>query len=416
MTRLPADEGQLRSMLAQGLLDEGHTLELKRELPLGTAANKELAKDLGQFTIDSGVLIIGIDEGDETTPPSLTPVDLAGLPERIELVAANRVDPPLHVRIQTIPAAGQPGKGYLLVIVPPTPSKIHMVDGRYWARGEKTRHALSDPEVQRYHQLALQGQRDATDLLDAEVRRDPAAAARLTAHAHLFVIAQPVGARTDLLERIIGEAGPKGWHDFLHGQVRSGSAGRPLNPVWSPDLPGLSDVSRRADGWALSSSSIRPGRTVEAPGRDPLLHKADVEKDVLDLEVNEDGGLRLFCGGASDTLRDEDDDDDDMECVIEGLVIGLTKRLVLVAEIIANTTSWLGSWDFGIAVTGLRGRVSLRLVQQGQEYQAAPYSKEEYRETVRATYERVVKDPDSIVADLTGRLNRALGGAAPIPQ
>jgi hypothetical protein len=45
MVRLPADEGQPRSMVAQGLLDEGHSLELKRELPPGKAANMELAKD-----------------------------------------------------------------------------------------------------------------------------------------------------------------------------------------------------------------------------------------------------------------------------------------------------------------------------------------------------------------------------------
>jgi hypothetical protein len=32
------------------------------------------------------------------------------------------------------------------------------------------------------------------------------------------------------------------------------------------------------------------------------------------------------------------------------------------------------------------------------------------------TNERLVKEPDSIVIDLTGRLNRALGGSAPIPQ
>ena len=96
---------------------------------------------------------------------------------------------------------------------------------------------LPDAEVQRYHQLALQGQRDAADLLDAEIRRDPAAAAGLTAHAHLFVIAQPVGARTDLLERVIGGAGAKGWHDFLHGQVRSGSAGRPLSDPGGRTLP-----------------------------------------------------------------------------------------------------------------------------------------------------------------------------------
>jgi hypothetical protein len=40
---------------------------------------------------------------------------------------------------------------------------------------------------------------------------------------------------------------------------------------------------------------------------------------------------------------------------------------------------------------------------------AAPFSENEYRETVRATY-------DGIVADLTGRLNRGLGGSAPVPQ
>jgi hypothetical protein len=409
MVRLPADEGELRSMVAHGLLDEGHSVELKRQLPPGKAANVELAKDLCQFTIDGGVLIIGVDEGDGKTPPSLTPVDLAGLPERIEQVAATRIDEPLRVRIRTIRTAGQPDKGYVLVIVSPTQSKIHKVDGRYWARGERTRYVLSDAEVRRYHQLVSQGQRDAASLLDVEVRRDPAAAVGLQAHAHLFAIAQPVGADPDLLDRVVGGAGPRGWRQFLYGEVLDGAAARPLTNPWSPDLPEIGDPSRRARGWALRSSRMGPGRTVEVP--DPLLHNnVNVEKRLLDLEVNEDGGLRLFCGRASDTLRD------DVECVIEGLVIGLTKRLVLVAGTIAATTDWLGSWDFGIAVTGLRGLVSLRLVQHGQDWLAAPFSEEEYRETVRATYERVVKDPDGIVTDLTGRLNRALGGSAPIPQ
>ena len=321
MVRLPANEDELRSMLGQGLLDEGHTLELKRELAPGTAANKELARDLAQFTADGGTLVIGVDEGDATTPPSLTPVDLAGLPERIELVAANRVDPPLHVRVQTIPSAGQPGKGYLFVTVPPTPARVHMVDGRYWTRGEKTRHPLSDPEVQRYHLLALQGQRDAADLLDVEVRRDPAAEAELTAHAHLFGIAQPVGARRDLLERVLGGAGPKGWRDFLHGQVRSGSVGRPLSDSWWPDVAAIGDPARRADGWSLRSEGMTAGRRVQvSSGISTLVDKPDVEKNLLDLEVNEDGGLRLFCGRASNTLRG-------VEYVIDGLVIGLTKRL-----------------------------------------------------------------------------------------
>ena len=125
---LPDTEDRLRHLLDQGLLAERHTLDVKRELPPGRAANKDLAKDLAQFVPDGGVLVCGIDEGDATTPPRLAPVKLAGLRERIDQVAATLIEGPLHVRIQEIPTANDPSRGYLLVVVPPSPSKIHMVD------------------------------------------------------------------------------------------------------------------------------------------------------------------------------------------------------------------------------------------------------------------------------------------------
>jgi hypothetical protein len=347
---LPDTEHGLRDLLSQGLLVERHTLDVKRALPPGRPANKELAKDLAQFAPDGGVLVYGLDEGDATTPPRLTPVELAGLRERIDQVAATLIEEPLHVRIQEIPTANNSTKGYLLVVVPPSPSKIHMVDGRYWGRGDTTRHQLSDAEVQRYHQLALRAQRDAAELLDAEVARDPVPAEQRT-HAHLTGIAQPVAGRPDLLERVLGTS-EDGWSRFFHGQVRGGPAGRPLGndwspDGWSPDLPQLSNISRRAAGWALSSPGIEPGREVV------LTPPTRTEGRLLDLEVNEDGSLHLFCGRASDRLRAWRDEE--VECVFETVIIGLTKRLVLVAQVVADTTGYLGSWDVGIAVTGLRG-------------------------------------------------------------
>jgi hypothetical protein len=117
-----------------------------------------------------------------------------------------------------------------------------MVDGRYWGRGEKTRHALSDAEVQRYHQLALQGQRDAADLLDVEVRRDPAAEAGLTAHAHLFVIAQPVSSRG--LE-------PPGGHRPLG--VKADSASTALLGVKQRPWPAKRYAAGKAPGVATRS-------------------------------------------------------------------------------------------------------------------------------------------------------------------
>jgi hypothetical protein len=88
----------------------------------------------------------------------------------------------------------------------------------------------------------------------------------------------------------------------------------------------------------------------------------------------------------------------------------------MIAATVAETADYLGAWDFGIAVTNLPGRRSWRMVQGGDLYEATPFSEGDYRQTVRATYERLVKEPDSVVEALTGRLNRALGGLAPIPH
>jgi hypothetical protein len=96
------------------------------------------------------------------------------------------------------------------------------------------------------------------------------------------------------------------------------------------------------------------------------------------------------------------------------LILGLTKRLVLTAATVAEATVYFGQWDFGVAVTGLRDLVSWLLIQH-IGWERTPFSDEDYRETARVTYERLVKDPDSIVEELTGPLNRALGGSAPIP-
>lgn len=73
MIWLPNDETQLLDTLDQEVVKEWHTLDFKGALPPGTGANKGLAKDLAQFAIDGGVLVIGVDDNDKTIPPKLTP-------------------------------------------------------------------------------------------------------------------------------------------------------------------------------------------------------------------------------------------------------------------------------------------------------------------------------------------------------
>jgi hypothetical protein len=396
MVWLPDDETHLLDALSQGLFKERHTLDFKGALPPGKGTNKELAKDLAQFAIDGGVLVIGVDDNDKTIPPKLTPVDLNGLKERVDQVARSIPDPPMHVRTDAISASGDRAKGYLLVTVPPTPYEPRQVDGIYYGRGDTTRYRLSAAEVERSYQLGLRIQRDINVLLEEAVQNDPWPARR---HAHLFGVAQPVSPRSALLLRALG-AEPKAWHDFLHGRIRASSSS-----FWSPDLPGASDVSRRAWGWALSS--------VEMPGR--VINTSDERREtsVLDLEVREDGGLRLFCGGASTTHPRYATEP--LEIAMETVILGLTKRLILAAATVAETADFLGSWDLGIAVIGLGGLWSSRIVASGRTWEAAPYSGSEYRQATRATGEELTQQPDAVVEELTGRLNRGLGGAGQIP-
>jgi hypothetical protein len=145
---LPTNETQLRDALDQGIRTEQHSLDFRRELPSGKGENKELVRDLAQFAVDGGVLIIGIDDNAQ-----LTPVDLHGLRERIDQVARD------------------------------------LVDGRYYGRSDTTKHVLPDAEVQRLHQLGLRRQRDADELLDVEVARDPTSPEDWRQHAYLFLVA-----------------------------------------------------------------------------------------------------------------------------------------------------------------------------------------------------------------------------------
>ncbi|MGO4613342.1 helix-turn-helix domain-containing protein [Nocardia sp. 2YAB30] len=134
----PRTEDELRTALADNLLVEVHYRDLKRTVDPGRSANKKIACDIAAFALDGGTVIIGVAEGDiaTSTPPSLSPVELKGLPERIESIAVTAVHEPVRITTTVIAADGQPGRGYLLVHVPQSPRAPHMVDGRYYGRGK----------------------------------------------------------------------------------------------------------------------------------------------------------------------------------------------------------------------------------------------------------------------------------------
>ena len=104
----PKDWSAVVEAAAGGLLDESHRLELKRELPSANrASNTELAKDLASLAVDGGLLVIGIEDRDSRAG-NVCGVLLAGLADRVDQVARDKVRPSLVVRSHPIADPDRP--------------------------------------------------------------------------------------------------------------------------------------------------------------------------------------------------------------------------------------------------------------------------------------------------------------------
>jgi len=388
------DEPEIAQALAEGLLAEGHFLDVKREVAQGRAANHETARDLASFSIDGGEYIIGVDEKAQ----QLHAVSLAGLAERIEQVCLSIVDPPLILRSQTIPAAGRPGMGYLVVTVPPSPQAPHMVDHVYWARGDKTKFRLSDAEVLRLHERRRGWERKAVETLGALIAADPVPEKdrRL---AHLFLTALPVPGKAGMVLDLIGETD---WQrrlvDLVHVRGAAASGFNPEGPGgFAPHLGQPQGLERRAAGWAVTTPGFGPGRR--------LIPDAD-EGHLLELEVDEDGALRLFCGRASYLSQR----DSGTPLAFEALIVGISRQLLGLATAISESAGYRGSWDLAVAVEGLRGCISAELAQDVMS-SCPVYDANDYREGTRASIEELTQRPGGVAKRLLGRLVRSLGSS-----
>lgn len=395
----------MQSALDNGLLDESHTLDIKKGPPgPGVGGARDIAVDLASFAVDGGYLVYGVDEDEHGRARALTPFPTAGFPERVDQVAlSGRIDQPFVVTISVVPATAGDGLGYVIVTVPSSAAAPHMVDGQYRGRGGKTNRVLSDADVLRLHHARSQREESAGALLDLAVDRDLVPDPGL---GHLFVVAHPTTGRPSMLQDSIDP--DQGWQSWLHSEILSGEPCRRLMPQWSPDLSDSMQASPRADGWALHDHSVTSDRAPHPDGH---------EHYMLDVEITEAGSIRLFSGRATDDINRRRDGDVE-QVILEVLVLGLTKRTLLVALTVGRAMGYVGQWDIGLAVTGIRGCRSYAASQNLFAGGGTPFSENEYRQLSTATTAELERDIDAAVRRLTGRLCRALtrGGYEAPPQ
>ncbi|MFF0249971.1 AlbA family DNA-binding domain-containing protein [Streptosporangium sandarakinum] len=392
----PKTETDLQKAISDGLLDESHHLDLK-EVPATKGDNREAARDMASFAIDSGTLIIGIAEDKANRTFTLAPQPLNGLAEKMEQIAHSICDPALTVLTEEIPSDADPTSGYLVVHIPASPAAPHMVDGRYYGRGDKTKHVLSDAEVTRLHERRRSADRDALDLLHQEIERDPITGEQRR-QAHLFLVAQPLAGRPDLLLNLTSRPT---WNSDLAAFMEQAYTPE-LNTVLkniaevSPSLREATNGFRRGRGAARATYNLGEGRV--------FARSQHFAEDAIELQVHEDGGLRLFFSRLSDQAPDGSGE----QVILAAAAVGHTRRFLALVLAAAQEAGYFGNWALAVGATGLNG---LRAhTNSGIGFgPRARYDEDTYTRTTGITWAELNSASGAVTNRLTGPLLRALG-------
>ncbi|MFJ2008009.1 AlbA family DNA-binding domain-containing protein [Streptomyces chartreusis] len=393
----PKSEGDLSAAISGGLLEETHYLDLKEQTDPGKAGNKELARDLASFAVDGGTLIIGIGEDKANRTFHLAPQPLKGLPEKVEQVARSLADPPLNVLTDAVEASANDGTGYLIVHIPASAAAPHMVDGRYYGRGDKTKHQLSDPEVLRLHLQRKATETNVLVLLQQEVDQDPLA--RFGEQSHFFLVAQPTAGRSDML---LDLTSGMNWRNRLTKLLQKAHTPE-LDAILRDGSPNLTDVhqgQRRAGGAALASHNLGDGRLHQPTGEWG-------DEKVIEVQFFEDGGLRLYSSRLSEKASEEGGGE---QVLFDSTAVALTRRMIKVVRLTAEEAGYFGNWSLAVGATRLQGR---HRWENRATYSpgnlSARYTQDTYKQAVGVTWADLNATPAAITGRLVGPLLRSLG-------
>lgn len=382
----PRTEEDLQRLAENGLLEESHWLDLKRELGSGNAANKDLAKDIAAFSLDGGKIFIGVDE--DTSPPRLWPIPLQGVAERLEQIARMRVDEPVQIRTTLINSTSQDGHGFVVVHVPQSVRAPHMADGRYYGRGDKTNRVLQNTEVVRLLDQRLADRRD----LRAEarsIRTDLVGDAPL-----LVVLADPLGAREDMLVSLTETTQ---WQEPVLQIVHSVIG--PEQHKYAPSLAQASGFVRRPGGVALTTGMHNGQRFAGS-------------ESAAEIVLQESGRLILASERAVTTLSFQGrvfPPPPDATVVFEELIVGNVSLLSRLAAAVSHRWGYTGIWRFALSINGLRDTMSWTIADRSFGDRGPVYTEAVYERATEASLSDLDQNPDQVTTALAAPLLRSLG-------
>ncbi len=388
----PATWADVVAAAASGLLDESHWVELKRELPIHKrTVNTEHAQDLASLAVDSGLLVIGIEDHDSHAG-KVCGVELTRLADRVGQIARDKVHPPLVVRSQEVPDPSRPGWGCLLIHVSRSPEAPHMVDYVYYGRGDRANIKLSDEQVRAIIEDRKRSRVDAVAELRQMADDDPMST-DARQRGHLYLLAQPEANTPEAFVDLLARPDVAGVVNEIIQQVV-----RERGTQIEPDVRQLPSASRRAEGWALTSYFPEDGIRSEVT--------------LVELVIREDGGIRLTCGRGTDMLPRQPFGSPGQPSVfiIPTLVLGFAHSLAALAGRLGDAyAAYQGQWRLGIRMDRLEGAAPADYLQDFRNRPGNSYSRYEYEKVTSATTEELINAPHAVAERLVAPLLRGLG-------
>ena len=389
---IPATANELETAVGARTIVETHFQEYKQ---FGSSAEgiarlpASLAKSIAGLAVDGGVLVVGVAENRPKQHFELAPQPLLGLRDAVDQVALQALSPSLRVTVRELPR--DDGTGYLVIIVPASPRAPHMVEGRYYGRGETSSRPLADIEVRTLWARHFDRRDHIGDLMAAEIEREPVEVEDRT-NARLFVVAQPVSADPRLLLDSVANRDLLRWVQGLNDTPLY-QRGRKYHPSFASE--GRSQ--RRAHGVARTTYYLDSDRTVlvERDGTKPR------HSSIVDMEYREDGGLRLYYGRASDTRQDG-------AWLLLGPIAGEIAGVIEAARLVSSTASFHGSWRLGAALRGIRGISALH--DELSLSEGWKFSEDGYDETTEVDNTTLFEPGSPAMETLLGRLVRSTKG------
>jgi schlafen family protein len=383
---IPRSVQELEGAVSSSAVTETTYLDFKSYPTRTDAGRIGIARDIAAMSVDGGVFIFGVAEkggGFELDPQ---PVDQWR--EWVSQVALNAIQP--AARVSTLALERTDGTGYLVVIVPASARAPHMVGGRYYGRADTTNFQMTDQQARSLWLRNLDRRDSGLALLRNEVAREPASDEMRTT-ARMFVVAQPVSADPRLLLDAVEDRNLRRWVSAL-------AAHRLIThrQTYNPGIHSTNEVSRRARGAARSTYYLAPDRTVRNNG-----NHAPSATDLVDLEIHEDGGLRLYYGRASDWREGQ-------HLLLTAAIVGEVGCCIELSRHVAEVSGFHGAWIFGVALHGLRSASAYNSTMILSGDTDWPYSEDSYEEVHEADYTELHEENSPVLDELLGRFVRSI--------